>query len=510
MGIKEAQCDTCHHTHSSAAVEATQALMEVNNTNTNDHHQQQPDHPTEASIVINRVRQDLRIIYDVGQSTTRNYWSVLCSLMALFKTPVSFPDYIQCFKIAWRSVLQRHRNNHKNIQFMRLCLANDALQCLARQDIKVLGYWESAVQVVLSLVRNSDPNIFHEVFFVNSVLKKWILSVFCDKEMCSNPYIRLDMLMMIQTWCQNDDLDNEEVSEHVIAGLMELSVYMDGEYESTPGGTGLTLELSWCRVIYTLLTKGHLTNVYKAATQQIQSLSVGPEARWLARMVEFVAARTTLIKSNLQSSCMTPINALKALECCLVLLGHLLISCGKTFTCRGISRVGVVSFIKVCVIVLEVIPALWYHHANSCNLVLISISEMIETLTSSPKLQALVQLLGRDHSQEMDKIRWSASNFGFQMPVITPDEDHVTTQCPERFVDGVTQLMIESPVLLQTSQVTVDETTLVYLLLQKSPRCPFTRTTLDQHSFCRLPELQQEIHAWRTNVSTTSHHHNNP
>ncbi|KAK3891843.1 hypothetical protein Pcinc_004313 [Petrolisthes cinctipes] len=148
MGIKEAQCDTCHHTHSSAAVEATQALMEVNNTNTNDHHQQQPDHHTEASIVINRVRQDLRIIYDVGQSTTRNYWSVLCSLMALFKTPLSFPDYIQCFKIAWRSVLLRHRNNHKNIQFMRLCLANDALQCLARQDIKVLGYWESAVQVV--------------------------------------------------------------------------------------------------------------------------------------------------------------------------------------------------------------------------------------------------------------------------------------------------------------------------------------------------------------------------
>ncbi|KAK3891846.1 hypothetical protein Pcinc_004316 [Petrolisthes cinctipes] len=63
---------------------------------------------------------------------------------------------------------------------------------------------------------------------------------------------------------------------------------------------------------------------------------------------------------------------------------------------------------------------------------------------------------------------------------------------------------MESPVLLQTSQVTVDETTLVYLLLQKSPRCPFTRTTLDQHSFCRLPELQQEIHAWRTNVSTTT------
>ncbi|KAK3891833.1 hypothetical protein Pcinc_004303 [Petrolisthes cinctipes] len=183
MGIKEAQCDTCHHTHSSAAVEATQALMEVNNTNDHqqlDHHQQQPDHPTEASIVINRVRQDFKIIYDVGQSTTRNYWSVLCSLMALFKTPLSFPDYIQCFKIAWR------------------------------------------------------------------------------------------------------------------------------------------------------------------------------------------------------------------------------------------------------------------------------------------------------------------------------------------FVDGVTQLMMESPVLLQTSQMTVDETALVYLLLQKSPRCPFTRTTLDQHSFCRLPELQLEIHAWRTNVSTTSHHHNNP
>ncbi|KAK3890980.1 hypothetical protein Pcinc_005147 [Petrolisthes cinctipes] len=80
-----------------------------------------------------------------------------------------------------------------------------------------------------------------------------------------------------------------------------------------------------------------------------------------------------------------------------------------------------------------------------------------------------------------------------------------------RFVDGVTQSMMESPVLLQTSQVTVDETTLVYLLLQKSPRCPFTRATFDQHSFCRLPELQQEIHNWKTDASTTSstsQHHN--
>ncbi|KAK3854176.1 hypothetical protein Pcinc_039328 [Petrolisthes cinctipes] len=398
---------------------------------------------------------------------------------------------------------------------MRLRLADDALQCLARQDTKVLGYWESAVQLVLPLVRNCDPDISHGVFFVNSVLKEWIVSVFYNKEMCPNPYIRLDMLMMIQTWCHNNTLDNKEVSEQVIAGLMELSVYMDGDNESIPGGTGLTLELSWCKVIYTLLSKGHLTNVYQTATQQIQTLSVGPEARWLARMVEFVAARTTLVKSYIQSSDMTPINALQTLELCLVLLRHLLISCGDTFTCRGLARVGGVCFIKVCVNVLGVMPYLWCHHVNSCLLILSSIAEMIETLTSSPKSQSLVQLLGRDHSQEMKQIRWSASNFGFQMPIITPDEDHVTTQCPQRFVDGVTQTMMESPVLLQTSQVTVDETTLVYLLVQKSPRCPFTCETLDQHSFCLLPQLQQEIQAWRTqsdvstNTTTTMEHNNN-
>ncbi|KAK3869750.1 hypothetical protein Pcinc_024978 [Petrolisthes cinctipes] len=35
----------------------------------------------------------------------------------------------------------------------------------------------------------------------------------------------------------------------------------------------------------------------------------------------------------------------------------------------------------------------------------------------------------------MDKIRWSAFNFGFQMPVLTPGEDHIITQCPERSPD---------------------------------------------------------------------------
>ncbi|KAK3869751.1 hypothetical protein Pcinc_024979 [Petrolisthes cinctipes] len=133
--------------------------------------------------------------------------------------------------------------------------------------MKVIGYWETAVLVVLYLVRNSDPNISHEVLFVTSLLKDWILSVFCDKEMCPNPYIRLDMLMMIQTLCQRDTLDNE-VSERVIARLMELSVYMDGEDESIPGGTRLPQELSWCREIYDLKSKGHLTEVCKSSLYQ--------------------------------------------------------------------------------------------------------------------------------------------------------------------------------------------------------------------------------------------------
>ncbi|KAK3888622.1 hypothetical protein Pcinc_007347 [Petrolisthes cinctipes] len=479
--------------------------MEANNNNNNDtHHQHQP---SAVTSILNQARQDLDSLRKEGETTTRNYWNVLYSIVKMFTTNLCSQEFLQCIKLAWKTIMAIRMRTSINVKFSKMCLADDALLCLARLDVKVTGLWEDAISFVIALVRVSDgADNTGFSFFASYDVKRWILSVFCDAEVCPNYNIRLDMLMLIQVWCRSGVLGCQGVSERVITGLMELSVYMDGEDEGILRCTGLTLELSWCRVIYALKTKGHLTEVYKTATQQIQSLSVGPEARWLARVVEFVTARISMVKSNLHSRYMTPTNALQALELSLVLLGHLVISCGSadTFSSRGFSRVGAVSFIKVCVNVLEVIPSLWSHHANSCNLMLTSISEMIETLTSLPKPQPLVQVLTRDHNQEMDKIRRSASDLGFQMPVLTPNEDHIITQCPERFVDGVTQSIMESPVLLQTSQVTVDETTLVYLLLQKSPRCPFTRATLDQHSFCRLPELQQEIHDWKTDASTTS------
>ncbi|KAK4307940.1 hypothetical protein Pmani_020332 [Petrolisthes manimaculis] len=342
VAIKEAYCDTCYPIPSSAIVEALQAVMEANNNNNTHQHK-----PSSVTGVLNQARQDLDTLRKKGETTTRNYWNVLHSIVKMFTTNLCAREFLQCIKLAWKTIMAIRVRTTTNIKFFKICLADDALLCLARLDVKVTGLWQDAISYVIDLVRVSDgaDNPAFS-FFASYDVKRWILSVFCDAE---------------------------------------------------------------------------------------------------------------------------------ALELSLVLLGHLIISCDSadTFSSRGLSRVGAVSFIRVCVNVLEVIPSLWFHHANSCNIMLTSISEMMETLTSLPKPQPLVQVLRRDHSQGMDKIRRLASDLGFQMPVLTSDDDHIITQCPER--------------------------------------CPFTRATLDQHSFCRLPELQQEIHDWKTEASTTSstsQHHN--
>lgn len=59
---------------------------------------------------------------------------------------------------------------------------------------------------------------------------------------------------------------------------------------------------------------------------------------------------------------------------------------------------------------------------------------------------------------------------------------------------------MESPVLLHSSKMVVDDSTLVHLLLV-SPSDPFTRCPLDIGSYSRLPNLQADIAAWRNTTS---------
>lgn len=111
--------------------------------------------------------------------------------------------------------------------------------------------------------------------------------------------------------------------------------------------------------------------------------------------------------------------------------------------------------------------------------------------------RSLVTVLEKDFNEELISIDKSASRIGIRMPFQFKAKKVDTSDCPESFTDGLTYSVMDSPVLLKVSQVTVDEKTLVYLLLQDSPLCPFTRTPLHHDSFCRLSDLQQKIHAWR-------------
>ncbi|KAK4316218.1 hypothetical protein Pmani_012595 [Petrolisthes manimaculis] len=128
--------------------------------------------------------------------------------------------------------------------------------------------------------------------------------------------------------------------------------------------------------------------------------------------------------------------------------------------------------------------------------------------------KTLSTILKRDYSDDLDKIKTSANQEGIHILMFWSKEEeeednNQMTNCPERFFDSVTMSVMESPMLLNQSKVTVDESTLAYLLLQKSPQCPFTRTPLGQDSFCFLLDLLEDINAWRRSIKQGSSSHHN-
>ncbi|KAK4289289.1 hypothetical protein Pmani_037732 [Petrolisthes manimaculis] len=308
---------------------------------------------------------------------------------------------------------------------------------------------------------------------------------------------------------------------------MQLSEYLDAQEHLLPHGTGLNLDSAWFKILHVLYTDGCLLVVYHKAALQIKSLRVDKEARWLARVVELVATRNNLVtKRILECNRLNSYQAVQSIMKSLYLLSALVFSSHsvETFSSFGLARVALTALIQVTSSTLAVIPTLraecilcearTEQHGEefveeqlrgALNGIIKALTFIWNSRMTSPKSKTLLTILKRDYGEELNKINTSATKADIRIFLLPQAEEDDMANCPDRLVDGVTMSVMESPVLLHKSQVTVDESTLVYLLLQKSPQCPFTRTPLHHDSFCRLPDLQQEIHAWRKEGSCSHH-----
>ncbi|KAK3849825.1 hypothetical protein Pcinc_043433 [Petrolisthes cinctipes] len=451
--------------------------------------------------VLAVARQNLDILSTHGESDTLTYWDIVRSILDLFRTSLSAQDVLKALELGWEGLRMKNELSPGTMPMKRLILARSATLCMARQGVRVTGLWEDAVQVVITHVRGGDP-IFIKNVFTSNPLKQWILTVFSDADFCPNYNIRLDLLTIICTWEQFEANEGKSV----LSGLMQLSVYLDADEHLVPNAGVPSLEVPWFAVMCNLSKGEHLNDIYKKALIQMETLSVGGEARWLNRVVELVSARTEVAKKRLAVGWLRASDALLVLESSLVLLAIFVFSSRsiETFSCRGLLQVAAVALIKITTSIVDMIPSL-RTYIYRCMKMVDTVDHILKVVITCPRLQSLVSTLRKDHGEELDRISQHTYRMGIPLQFLPEAiDDDTTINCPERFVDSLTFSVMEAPVLLKTSQVTVDEATLLYLLLQEPSLCPFTRTPLhhDDDSFCRLPDLQHEIQVWRASQSS--------
>ncbi|KAK3866829.1 hypothetical protein Pcinc_027662 [Petrolisthes cinctipes] len=476
--------------------------------------------------LLDTTRRNLKNLKKNGEHCKFTYDSVFIDILFHFRLSLCPHNFQEVLHLGWEAATQGHKIDPK--LRTKFYLATEAAECLARQSVHVTAQWEDAVQFMIKIfIEVGEENLFVGPYHTRS-LKNWVLSVLCYADWCPNYHIRIQMLGIIQLWCKKGQFKNSNIGETIAFGLMKLSEYLDAEEYLLPHGTGLNLDSAWFKIMYVLYTDGCLLVTYHKAALQIKSLRVGNEARWLARVVELVATRNNLVTMKLlECRCWDSYQAVQLIMKSLYLLKVLVFSLHsvETFSSFGFARVALTALIQVTSSTLAVIPTIRAECARpnkaiteeneaelSEEILREALDDKIRALTfiwnylmTSPKSKTLLTILKRDYGEELNRINSSATKADIQIFLLPQAEEDDMANCPDRLLDGVTMSVMESPVLLHKSQVTVDESTLVYLLLQKSPQCPFTRTPLHHDSFCRLPDLQQEIHAWRKEGSCSHH-----
>lgn len=435
------------------------------------------------------------------------YDSVFTDVLMRFRLCSCPHDFNQTLKFGWEAAT--HGGTLIPRPLTKLYLATEAAECLARLKVMVTEKWEAPVQTVIRYFEDIGVENMYADTFHSTHLKSWVMSVFSHANWCPNYHIRIQLLNVIQMWVQHDHLGSLNIGRWIVHGLMQLSEHLSAKEHLVTHSKNARLDSSWFKVMQSLLSHGYVNKEYEEAAVQIRSLKVGPEARWLASVAELLADRSEVAMVNiLHCSCFDSYRVLKIMKRSFYLLNHLVLSSEgvKAYSCLGLDRVAVASLIKTTSCTLAVIPTLIGERSERTllNSTVRLLEEVWERFVTCKGSRHLVTVLERDFIKDADSIWRRASRIGIKMPFHLTCKDARTPDCPENFADALTYSVMDSPVLLKKSQVTVDERTLVYLLLKESPLCPFTRTPLQNDSFCRLPHLQQKIRAWRKKHSCES------
>ncbi|KAG7156647.1 Ubiquitin conjugation factor E4 B-like 2 [Homarus americanus] len=392
---------------------------------------------------------------------------------------------------------------HRNWTIATVCLGVNVAEAVANRmvglGVSVTEEWESLIWTIVSLIRKWRPDFAGHTRH-SQCLIFWVLCMFTNPAMCSNVYMRLEMLRLVQMW-PDKWLTDRYVGITTAKGVLTTTRYLKAD-DLIGNDLQFGLANPLTRVMGSLASYGHMAPFAKNALTQVNSLRLGQDTHFLAHLVELANEQANMTQKGYLEGYIGVMLTLDSFEDVLYLLKMLVAKPPfmEAFGSPGMAQVAAAAFVSVTSSLLAVGPQLMNNAMIGFTYLVFYNDIMYRSLAGRRSPNSVFLLLRRDHRQELSVMNKIAGDVGcpfFDLPRLYLEGPcgERTESCPERFLDSVTQAVMEAPVLLHSSKM-VDESTLIQLLLT-SPSDPFTRCPLDPDTFSRLPGLQDDIVAWR-------------
>ncbi|KAG7158533.1 E4 ubiquitin-protein ligase UFD2-like 8 [Homarus americanus] len=373
-----------------------------------------------------------------------------------------------------------------------------AVRMMGSMTTVVTDSWEDLMWTIISLIEYWDPS-FQEDIKQSLCTKVWVLRLMNCPDVCPNFHLRVQMIRFVEMW-SDGYMASLFFGWQAATALVAVSPNLQVD-QLLPNSLSSSLVKPFMKVLSSCWEQGHLEPIATAAVHQVKELRVGPELRCLAHLVELARQMATTIKDWYETGCWNGPMTVLLFENVFILL-KILVATSPTmeaYESPGLAQAAAAALVSATSSVVSLTSKLLDRRNASFTSLLVEIDGILNLLVSRKTPHSVGALLWRDHGYQLCFLTRQATEGGCPFLKIHKVCGERTESCPKRFLDSVTQAVMEAPVLLHSSKMVVDESTLIHLLLT-SPSDPFTRCPLDPDTYSRLPDLHNDIVAWRNNT----------
>ncbi|CAL4169758.1 unnamed protein product [Meganyctiphanes norvegica] len=372
-------------------------------------------------------------------------------------------------------------------------LGLEAAEALAlRRPDDLCGPWERVVWDVVTLISEWDPESDGHLDLTEELVD-WVLFVLNSPKACPNAHLRLEMIRFIETLPKNK-LSDPKLGSRTAQGLINAGGKIE-MHMLVPRGDRVSLALPLLNIIQHLKKYGHLQMHAMIALEQLKELQPGAEVRFLANVATLAGKLSIHVVERYKQGGWTDAMAIMMFGRCISVLE--IVAGDSPFLpitqMPGMCQMVSSSLITIIDSMLS-LSDLCTNRQDSVKILLLDLDVIFRHLI------AIKKVFQEDHNVKILEFQVKLNEYNLSlvsMPEPIPENE--IKDCPTEFLDAVTQSIMKAPVRLVGSGEKIDESTLLQLLLEESPKDPFTRSALNRNTFLQLPALKLKIQEWISN-----------